>query len=169
MIGGKYIALFLVKDPYEINQSMNFECYDYGGFIKSPVGNAFSDRFVLFSILCQVNFILKCIDEYLLNATTTKLRFAYLLYYYVMRLLPEINQKLSTNFKMDDKWVCDKFRNAMAHYKIGVSLQEPEIITTDPFYGLTQKYFNSDFASVKDSIFVNLSILSKQFTKYLNI
>ena len=168
-IGGKYISLFRAKDPYEINRAMVFSCTDYGGFEKSPVGNAFSDRFVLFSILCQINFVLKCIDGFLLNATTTKLRFSYLMYYYVMRLLPEINQKLSTNFQMDNKWVCDKFRNAMAHYKIGVSLQESEIITTDSFYGLTQKYYNSDFTTVKDSIIKNLSVLSEQLTVYLNL
>ena len=168
-IGGRYTSLFGVIEPYEIKRSMRFSYADYGGFVKSPVGNAFSDKFVLFSILCQVNFILKCVDEYLSDETTTKLRFAYLLYYYVIKLLPEINERLLTNFYMNGKWVCDPFRNAMAHYKIGVALKESEIIFDDPFYGLTQKFFGCDYVTVKNAIIGNLLALSYQLRTFLRI
>jgi hypothetical protein len=56
---------------------MTFMTSDYGGFIKSPVGNKFSDKFVLFSILCQINFVLVCVNDYIIEECTTKLRFMY--------------------------------------------------------------------------------------------
>lgn len=36
---------------------MIFDIKDYGGFQKLPVGNDFSDKFALFSILSQINFL----------------------------------------------------------------------------------------------------------------
>lgn len=74
-IGGKYIRLFHAKKDYNVKESMKFSCIDYGGLKKSPFGNEFNDRFVLFSLLCQVNFLLKCINEFILDETTAKLRF----------------------------------------------------------------------------------------------
>lgn len=168
-IGGKYIRLFCADKGYNVKESMQFSSVDYGGLRKSPFGNDFSDNFVLFSLLCQINFIIKCIDEFLLDETTTKLRFIYLLYHYIIKILPEINNKLSTNFTMDDKWINDKFRNAMAHYKIGVALKESEIDYSDPFYGLTQKYFKCDYASIKNSLIYNLKVLSDQLKSHLMI
>lgn len=70
---------------------------------------------------------------------------------------------------MDDKWVNDKFRNAMAHYKIGVALKESEIDFSDPFYGLTQKYFTCDYITIKESLIDNLKVLSNQLSTYLMI
>lgn len=63
VIGGKYIPTFDAMDAYEINTNLNFRYRDYGGFVKSPVGNEFSYRFVLLSILCQVNFVLYAVDQ----------------------------------------------------------------------------------------------------------
>lgn len=84
---------------------------------------------------------------------STKLRFSYILYYYVLHILPEINRKLSTQFVMDKKWNSDAFRNAIAHYKIGVALKNHELILSDPFYGLTQKYLHCDYKIEKEHNF----------------
>ena len=61
VIGGKYVALFKATSSYSINTGIMFSYDDYGGFVKSSVGNTFSDKFVLFSLLCQTNYIIKCI------------------------------------------------------------------------------------------------------------
>lgn len=169
VIAGKYAVLFQATTPYRINAQFSFDYADYGGFIKSPVGNAFSDRFVLFSLLCQINYIIKCIDEYILDETTTKLRFSYILYYYVLHILPEINRKLSTQFVMDKKWNSDAFRNAIAHYKIGVALKNHELILSDPFYGLTQKYLHCDYKTVKDGVLRELTQLAQQLQTWLRL
>lgn len=168
-IAGKYTILFQATTPYRVNTKITFTYADFGGFVKSPVGNAFSDRFVLFSLLCQINYIIKCIDEYILDETTTKLRFSYILYYYTLHIIPEINQKLSTQFVVNDKWKSDAFRHAMAHYKIGVALKDHELIPSDPFYGLTQKYLGCDYSTLKDGIMQELTRLAQQLQVYLKL
>ena len=169
VIAGKYISLLNATTPYRINKRISFSFADYGGFVKSPVGNVFSDKFVLFSLLCQINYIVKCIDEYIINETTTKLRFSYILYYYILRILPEMNTKLFTQFYMDNKWNSDAFRNAMAHYKIGVALKDSELIPSDPLFGLTQKYLNCDYNSLKNGIMKELMSLASQLHLFLNL
>lgn len=118
-IGGEYIALFNALREYQVDDTLNFDVCDYGGFVKSPVGNDFSDRFVLFSILCQINFLIFCIDRWIKEEMPTKLRFAYLLYYSLLNVIPQINDKLGTCFILDDQWKNDKFRNAMAALQTG--------------------------------------------------
>ncbi len=168
-ISGRYVRLFGAESPLTVQSNMLFKNADYGGFIKSPLGDDFSDRFVLFCILCQINFVLRCINEYVLDEITTKLRIAYILYYYLLKIIPEINTKLGYNFILDSRWHSDQFRNAMAHYKLGVALKEEEIIPSDPFMGLTQKYFNINYHQMKESIILLLSQLSDQLTKYLQL
>lgn len=80
-IGGRYINLFHATTDFQVNNELQFGVQDYGGFIKSPVGNVYSDKFVLMSILCQINFLLYGIEKWINNEIPTKLRFGYLLYY----------------------------------------------------------------------------------------
>ena len=169
-IGGAYAALFQATTPYAINRNIKFSVSDYGGFVKSPVGNEFSDKFVLFSLLCQINFIIKCIDEFIIDETTTKLRFSYILYYYVLEILPEINSKLHLGLFMDGKWKSPGFRNSMAHYKVGVALKECEMVSTDPFFGIVQKYFpGCDYFTLKSGVIKELHSLASQLRDYLKL
>lgn len=165
---GKYIDLFGATQNYTFSTSFT-NVYDrqYGGFFKSPVGNEFSDKFVLFSILCQINFLLEGINKTIIDETPTKLRFTYLLYYYLLKILPQINKKFRTDFKLSDKWCSGKFRNAMAHYKMGIALRENEIVFADPLYGLTQKYLGTDYYTVKNDIVNSLDNLSTQLDTFL--
>lgn len=121
---GKIITLFgMNKEPMlKTDDSILFDNKDYGGFVKSPTGNNFSEKFVLFSVLCSINFIIYGIDKYILPEVTTKLRFAYIQYYYLMEQIPQINKHFNTQFYMNSKWLDpkNKFRNCMAHYGIGV-------------------------------------------------
>ncbi len=169
VIGGEYIPTFDAMDVYEINTNLNLHDRDYGGFVKSPVGNEFSYRFVLFSILCQVNFILYAVDQYIVPEIPTKLRFAYILYYYLCDILPKINAKHGTSFSLNRSFYSQKFRNAMAHYKIGVYLKAHEIVPEDPMYGITQKAFGVDFFQTKQEIVRDLGKLSEQLESYLKL
>ena len=167
VIGGKYISVFNAMDTYEINGDMHFTVENYGGFIKSPVGNEFSFRFVLFSILCQLNFILYAVDRYIVPEIPAKLRFAYILYYYLCDILPQINAVHGTSFVMNRDYYSQEFRNAMAHYKIGVYLKADEIILGDPMFGMTQKAFNCGFSQLKNDITRELEQLSIQLEEFL--
>lgn len=137
--------------------------------MKSPVGNVFSDKFVLFSILCQINFIVYCIDSWVREEISTKTRFAYLLYYSLLYIIPQINSKLKANLVIDTKWESWQFRNTMAHYKLGVALKKDELLFEDKLFGLTQKYFKSDYLTVKNGIMQELESLACQIGDYLQL
>ncbi len=169
VIGGKFIAYFNATQEYDTDINMNFDTDDFGGLIKSPVGNAFSDKFVLFSILCQINFVVYCVDKYIIPEVPVKLRFSYLLYYYLLRVLPEVNEKIKSNLVLDNKWDSQLFRNAMAHYKLGVSLKESEIDEKDMMFGLTNKFFGQGYKETKNAILLELKSLSNQIECYLNL
>ena len=169
VIGGKYIPTFNAMEAYAINTDLSFHYRDYGGFVKSPVGNEFSYRFVLLSILCQVNFVLYAVDQYIVPEIPTKLRFAYILYYYLCDILPKINSKHGTSFSLNRSFYSQEFRNAMAHYKIGVYLKAREIVPEDPMYGMTQKAFSGDFYQAKNAIILELQKLADQLEAYLGL
>lgn len=168
-IGGEYIALFNALREYQVDDTLNFDVCDYGGFVKSPVGNDFSDRFVLFSILCQINFLIFCIDRWIKEEMPTKLRFAYLLYYSLLNVIPQINDKLGTCFILDDQWKNDKFRNAMAHYKLGVALKNKDLLHDDIMFGLTEHILGAEYRVVKESIYAQLEKLAIQIGNYLGL
>lgn len=168
-IMGAYVVLFGAMKEYAVNKDFHF-CYkDYGGLVKSPVGNDFSDKFVLFSLLCQTQFVIYCVDKYITEECTTKLRVLYLQYYYLSKILQEINSKLYTEFTMDASLISSQFRNTMAHYKIGVALKPNEIIYSDPFFGLTQKFFHCDYYTTKQFVLENLNALTTQIKAYIHI
>lgn len=168
-IGGKNIAVFGATKEYLTDPSMLFDCVDYGGFIKSPVGNEFSDKFVLFSLLCQIQFALLCIDKFITEECTAKLRFLYLQYYYSVPVIKEYNIKTGANIHIDSSWISDKFRNTMAHYKVGVALKTNEIIIHDPFFGLTQKFFSCNYFTLKSAIKTILESVAQQIKEQLNL
>lgn len=168
-IGGKYIRLFNAMDDFQINDKLKFRCVDYGGIIKSPVGNEYSDKFVLMSILCQINFLVYGIDKWIKDETPTKLRFGYLLYFSLINVIEQINEKLGITLKIDSRWKSDKFRNCMAHYKLGIELSQGDLIHNDLMFGLTEKLFGENYYIVKSSIYRELEALSKQIGKYLEL
>lgn len=169
VIGGKYIPIFDAMEAYAINSNLRFRYQDYGGFIKSPIGNKFSFRFVLFSILCQINFVIYAVDQYIVPEIPTKLRLAYILYYYLCDVLPDINAVHGTSFALNRKFYSQNFRNAMAHYKVGVYLKKHEILSNDPMFGMTQKAFGTDFYRTKNEVMGELRALANQLEKYLDV
>lgn len=168
-ISGKYIALFGTNKSFDICENIIYDNIDYGGFIKSPVGNQFSEKFVLFCLVCQINFIIECINKTVTEEISTKLRFGYLLYYYICNAINDINNKCKTNFEINSKYYSTKFRNAMAHYKLGVSLSEKDLIKDDLLFGLTNKFFNKSYFEIKNFIYQELENLSNQIQKHLKI
>ncbi|MCH5251303.1 MAG: hypothetical protein J1E98_15305 [Lachnospiraceae bacterium] len=169
VIGGKYIKLFDATKEYPVDTSMKYDVCDYGGFVKSLVGNAFSDKFVLFSVLCQINFIICCVDSWVREEISTKMRFAYLLYYSLLHIIPQINLKWNTNLVINSKWESWQFRNAMAHYKLGIALKDKELLSEDKLFGLTHKYFELDYLTVKKEIMQELESLACQIGDYLKL
>lgn len=169
VIGGQYINLFNAQKPFSVDDKIKFNTIDYGGFLKSPIGNKFSYKFLLLSILCQINFLLVCVDQWVAEEIPTKMRFMYLQYYSLLHFLPEVNAANGLCLQMSNRWQCDSFRNSMAHYKLGVSLKPNELITNDPLYGLTQKYFHCDYFTAKDGVTKELVSLRNQIGDILHL
>lgn len=168
-IAGAYTAKFDATKRYPVTVSLKGNTRDFGGFIKSPIGNTFSYKFVLFSLLCQLNFIIYGVEKLIDEETPTKLRFSYILYYYLCDLLPQINLTHGTNFSIDSQYKSRDFRNAMAHYKVGVYLKPEELVMDDLMYGMTQKAFGLSYSTVKEAIMSELTVLSYQIEEYLKL
>lgn len=62
---------------------------------------------------------------------------------------------------MDCTYVSDLFRNSMAHYKVGVALKPSEIKSEDLLFGLTQRFFNCNYLTLKKTILENLTFLAR--------
>lgn len=169
VIGGRYIDLFDAQNSLSVDDDIKFDTIDYGGFIKSPIGNKFTYKFILLSILCQINFLLVCVDQWITEEIPTKLRFMYLQYYSLLHFLPEANAANGLSLQMNSRWQCDSFRNSMAHYKLGISLKPTELIGDDLFFGLTQKYFHCDYLTVKDGVTKELVSLRNQIGDILHL
>ncbi len=168
-VAGKYIVLFNAMQEYKTATGKEFKNFDYGGFVKSPVGNKFSEKFVLFSLLCQLQFVLVGVEELILEECSTKLRIEYLQYYYTAKFIKEFNENSKVKLQFDDKWFLDDFRNAMAHYKVGVALKSDEIVYNDLLYGFTQKFFDCDYLTLKKEVIANLNLVANQIKTMLNL
>ncbi len=57
----------------------------------------------------------------------------------------------------------------MAHYKLGIALKEEELLSEDKLFGLTRKYFKSDYLTVKKGIMQELESLACQIGDYLKL
>jgi len=153
--------------PYSINDALKFRYDDYHFFSKCPRGIKNYDDFLLFSVLCSVNFVRIFINQYLVDECPTKVRYAYLQYYYLTSLIPQINQKLATNFTINNQYKNDKFRNCMAHYGLGAAMNETDIIESDMLFGLSNKLLGMPYMKIKAAIYAELDAFSEQVTKYL--
>ena len=166
---GNYTNLFIADKSFTVDKQILFVSKDYGGIFKHPIGNEFNNRFVLFSLLCQLQFITIGIDRYIMKFHSTQLRFSYILYYYVCKILPEINVNLNTDFKIDKSFYSDKYRNAMAHYGLGVELEEEDLNSSDHFWGLTQKYFQCSSLELYEIIIDCINKLAGEITLFLGL
>ena len=61
------------------------------------------------------------------------------------------------------------FRNAMAHYKLGVALKNEELVSEDTMYGLTIKYFGTSYMETRKEIVTELEQLAYQLDGHLQL
>ena len=169
VIAGKLAAAYGGSNaqPYYIDNALEFRYKDYHFFSKCPRGIKNYDDFLLFSILCSINFVRTFINQYFVDEFPAKLRYAYLQYYYLTTLIPQMNQKLATNFTINNQYKNDSFRNCMAHYGLGVAISEADIVENDIFFGLSYKLLGMPYTEIKAAIYSELNMFAEQLTKYL--
>ena len=164
VIAGKLAAYFGCTDfpPYRYNDNISVGYRDYHFYKNCPLKLKTDLGFVLFSVLCSINYVTKFIDIYFIEEIPQKFKFAYLQYYYLCDFINELNACQRTNYHIDSSLQNRNFRNCLAHYGLGQFLKENEIIDDDIMKGLTYKAFNMDYHSSKQLLYKYLSDLSEQ-------
>lgn len=136
-----------------IDSEVSFRCEqedDYHFYKYCPLKTKTDLGFVLFSILCSVNYAIEFIDQYFVEEIPQKFKFAYLQYYYLCDFIKELNATNGTTFYINDSMKDRNFRNCLAHYGLGQYLSESDLIDDDVLKGLTNKAFNMNYSDAKD-------------------
>ena len=160
-IAGRYIVAFDINKSYTLDKNFTFSARDFGGFNESPFGNSYNVKFMLFSIMCQINFVIHAANNLIIEETPTKLRLSYLLYYYLCKIINSINDICKTSLILNAQYSSEIFRNAMAHYKLGMVLDECDI-RDDYDFGLSVKILDTEYSTLRRSIIDELTNLSNQ-------
>ena len=164
VVSGKLAGFFGCGNlpPYKYDESICVRDDDYHFYKSCPLKMKNDLGFILFSILCSVNYAVKFIDKYFIEEIPQKFKFAYLQYYYLCDFIKELNEANGTNFHLDDSLKNRSFRNCLAHYGLGQFLSESDLIVDDPLKGLTNKAFNIDYFSTKEKLYCFLQELSDE-------
>jgi len=165
VIAGKLAAFFECKSfpTYQYDDDKNIVKYkDYHFFNNCPLKEKTELGVVLFSILCNINYVTVFIEHYFTEEIPQKFKFAYLQYYYLCDFVKKINTTKGTRLIINDSMHNRAFRNCLAHYGLGQCLAEDEILSTDLLKGLTIKAFHLEYAEAKHQLFECLNSLRDQ-------
>lgn len=167
IVAGKLGAFFCGEEfqMYRYNDNLIVRSVDYHFYKNSPLKMNDDFGFLLFSILCSINYAIEFIENYFIDEIPQKFKFAYLQYYYLCDFIKELNSRKNTNFYLDDCLYDRNFRNCIAHYGLGQYINESEIISDDILKGLTNKAFGKDYLTTKKELFEILKSLTKQIRK----
>lgn len=169
---GKILAKILVEDIvksknlFTTDKDTKFKDIDYGYFRKSNFSINYNENFILFNLICNINFIFYGLNQLIIEDVPIKLRATYLLYYYLCSINSEINDYFNTSFNIDNRYSDSKVRNALAHYGLYQALGD-DIIEDDLFGGLTNKYFNLNWTDLLKELNVILLDYRDQILFYL--
>ena len=148
--------------PYNYNDNILVKHEDYHFFENCPLKVKTELGFLLFSILCSINYAIKFIDQYFVEEIPQKFKFAYLQYYYLCDFIKELNVANGTTFYINDSMKDRSLRNCLAHYGLGQYLSENELIDDDVLKGLTNKAFSMAYFDAKDKLYFYLTELTNQ-------
>lgn len=148
--------------PYNYDDSILVKYVDYHFYKNCPLKNKTKLSFLLFSILCSVNYAIEFIDQYFIGEISQKFKFAYLQYYYLCDFIKKLNAANGTTFYINDSMKDRPFRNCLAHYGLGQYLSESDLICDDVLKGLTNKAFNLNYRDAKNKLYFYLTELRNQ-------
>lgn len=152
---------------YDDNNIVTYKDYHFYNNCPLKIKNIFG--FILFSVLCSINYATVFVDTYFTEEIPQKFKFAYLQYYYLCDFIKELNIRNNTQFHIDDSLKNREFRNCLAHYGLGQLLSENDIVEHDILKGLTNKVFDKDYLSTKQLLYKYLNDLSNQIKKAILI
>ena len=164
VVSGKLASFFDCQNflPYNYDDNILVKYEDYHFYKNCPLKTKTDLSFLLFSILCSVNYAIEFIDQYFIEEIPQKFKFAYLQYYYLCDFIKELNAANGTTFYINDSMKDRSFRNCLAHYGLGQYLSESDLIDDDVLKGLTNKAFNMNYSDAKYKLYFYLTELTNQ-------
>lgn len=164
VVAGKLAGFFDCHSfpPYRYDDSILVKYKDYHFYKNCPLKTKTELGFLLFSILCSINYVIDFIEYYFVEEIPQKFKFAYLQYYYLCDFIKEINTANGTTFYINNSLKDRTFRNCLAHYGLGQYLSESDLIDNDVLKGLTNKAVNMDYSDAKDKLYFYLNELTNQ-------
>ncbi len=164
VVSGKLASFFDCQNflPYNYDDNILVKYEDYHFYKNCPLKTKTDLSFLLFSILCSVNYAIEFIDQYFIEEIPQKFKFAYLQYYYLCDFIKELNAANGTTFYINDSMKDRSFRNCLAHYGLGQYLSESDLIDDDVLKGLTNKAFNMNYSDTKNKLYFYLTELTNQ-------
>lgn len=169
-VAGRLAAFFECTKlpPFDFDKSNKTNYKDYNFSKKCPLKLKNELGFVLFSLLCNINFVIEFIDGIILEEVPQKLKFAYLQYYYLCDFIDDVNLNNGTSLTLNKSLKNPEFRNCLAHYGLGQFFKnDSEVLNNDILKGLTNKAFSKDYADVKEELYMYLKELTAQIEKIL--
>lgn len=164
IVVGKLAASLSCKEfpIYKYNDNLVVKFANYHFYKNSPLKMNNELGFLLFSILCSINYSIEFIENYFTEEIPQKFKFAYLQYYYLCDFVRELNVLKDIDLYIDNRLCNRNFRNCLAHYGLGQYINETEIIQGDILKGLTNKAFGKDYQTSKIELFDSLKSLAEQ-------
>lgn len=169
IVAGKLAASFgcTISSSYTYDDNLKVNAIDYHFYKKTPLKLNNDFGFLLFSILCSINFPIEFIENYFTEEIPQKFKFAYLQYYYLCNFIPQLNSQNNTCFSIDNRLYDRSLRNCLAHYGLGQYFKEYDIINSDTLKGLTNKALGMDYLTAKNELYQILKDLANQIKGYI--
>lgn len=164
IIAGKLAEYFQCKSFPQYNRigQLRIKTKDYHFFEKNPLRKNNELGFVLFSVLCTINYIIEFWDKIIIDEIPQKFKFAYIQYYYLCDFICGMNRETGLNLIIDKSLYNRNVRNCFVHYGLGMFLNESDIIDDDLLKGITQKAFGYDYKTSKEMLYSILRSLTNQ-------
>ena len=165
IIAGKLAAFFDCQSfpVYSYDDENNVVVYkNYHFFKNCPLREKSELGLVLFSILCNINYVTVFIENYFTEEIPQKFKFAYLQYYYLCSFMSDLNQANGTKIKLNASLCNRELRNSLAHYGLGQYMSEKDILSADTMKGLTIKALHMESIEAKQRLFDYLTELRDQ-------
>lgn len=175
---------------FTLDNKINIEYKDF--LLINKITKIFNDKYdkystlLLFNILSSVNFIIYFLGKILPKDNKLYFRAKFICYYSSISSLEKLinytnsNKNINTGIENyidrieELKCLKDSFRedstlrNCLFHYKIQENcISEKELIFNVPFYGLIEKYTNTDYYTFNQSLDDNLKKISSMLEDWI--
>ena len=169
IVAGKLVSFYCPGKiyAYEFNHTCNLLSSDYHFFKDCPLRLNNDVGFVLFSILCSINYCTVFIENYITEEIPQKYKFCYLMYYYLCDFILDLNEETGLELYLNTKLKNRELRNCLAHYGLGQYIKSSDIIQSDVLNGLTIKAFNKDYFEAKEELYNYMNELANQIKKII--